>query len=52
MLNDFGLISGVGCLGRVFGNFLENGRSWEEHRRKHDKIKPEIGKGLSRSVEA
>ena len=36
MLNDFILINRVGYLlqreGRVFGRFLENGRSWEEHR--------------------
>lgn len=30
----------------VFGSFLEGDRSWEEHRRKHDKIKPGIGKRI------
>lgn len=30
----------------VFGSFLEGDRSWEKHRKKHDKIKPGIGKRI------
>lgn len=45
-----GLIDRVGCLLQmrrgVFGSFLEGDRSWEEHRRKHDKIKPGIGERI------
>lgn len=53
MLNDFGLVNRVGCVlqrrGRVFGSFLENGRSGKNTEENMIKIKP--GKVLSNTVE-